>query len=62
MAVLVICGVNEEGKREILAVEPMAEGFEASYTEVFRKLKERGMGTPKLECVHANRQLHNSNL
>ena len=48
MAVLVVCGVNEEGKRAILAVEPMAEESEASYTEVFRKLKDRGMGTPKL--------------
>ena len=44
MAALVVCGVNEEGIREILAVEPMAEGSEASYTEVFRKLKARGMG------------------
>lgn len=54
MAVLVVCGVNEEGKRKILAVEPMAEESEASYTEVFRKLKDRGMGTPKLVISDAH--------
>ena len=54
MAVLVICGVNEEGRREILAAEPMAEESEASYIEVFRKLKERGMGTPKLVISDAH--------
>lgn len=54
MAVLVICGVNEEGRREVLAVEPMAEESEASYTEVFRKLKERGIGTPRLVVSDAH--------
>ena len=54
MAVLVICGVNEEGRREILAIEPMAEESEASYTEVFRKLKIRGMGMPKLVISDAH--------
>ena len=54
MAVLVICGVNEEGRREVLAVEPMAEESEASYTEVFRHLKERGMSTPRLVVSDAH--------
>lgn len=54
MAVLVVCGVNEEGIREILAVEPMAEESVASYTEVFRKLKARGMDTPKLVISDAH--------
>ena len=54
MAVLVVCGVNEEGHREVLAVEPMAEESEASYTEVFRKLKERGMATPRLVVSDAH--------
>ena len=54
MAVLVICGVNEEGRREILAIEPMAEESEASYTEVFRKLKIRGMGMPRLVISDAH--------
>lgn len=31
MAVLIICGVNEEGKCEILAVEPMGKESKASY-------------------------------
>ena len=54
MVVLVVCGVNEEGIREILAVEPMAEESVASYTEVFRKLKARGMDTPKLVISDAH--------
>lgn len=54
MAVLVICGVNEEGRREVLAAEPMAEESEASYTEVFRHLKERGMIMPRLVVSDAH--------
>ena len=57
MAILVVCGVNEEGRREILAVEPMADESEASYTEVFRKLKKRGMCTPRLVVSDAHNGL-----
>lgn len=57
MAVSVICGVNEEGRCEILAVEPMAEESEASYTEVFRKLKERGMETSRLAAPNGAQRI-----
>lgn len=43
MAVHVVCGINMEGKREILAVEPMYEESEASYTSLFDNLKARGL-------------------
>ena len=42
MAVLVVCGVNLEGKREVLDVEPMYEESEASYTALLNGLKKRG--------------------
>lgn len=45
MAVHVVCGVNLEGKREVLAVEPMYEESEASYTALFTGLKKRGLKT-----------------
>ena len=37
-------GINREGKREILAIEPMYDESEASWREFFRKLKNRGVG------------------
>ena len=43
MAVLVVTGINTEGKRDILAVEPMYEESTATYTKLFEKLKERGI-------------------
>ena len=43
MAVLVVTGINLEGKRDILAVEPMYEESAATYTRVFDQLKERGL-------------------
>ena len=48
MAVLVVCGVDENGRRDIIAEEPMAEESEDSYRSLFENLKERGMATPKL--------------
>ena len=35
-AVLVACGVDENGRRDILAVEPMAEESKDSYDMLFR--------------------------
>jgi transposase-like protein len=43
MAVIVVTGMTTEGKRDILAVEPMYEESAASYTKVFEQLKERGL-------------------
>ena len=33
MAILLVCGVSEEGKREVLAIEPMLEESKESYYE-----------------------------
>lgn len=41
MAVLVITGIDEEGKRGILAIEPMHEESEATYSVLFENLKEQ---------------------
>ncbi len=43
MAVLIACGITLDGKREILAVEPMYEESEASYTSLIQNLKSRGL-------------------
>lgn len=43
MAVLVVIGVDESGRRDILAIEPMQEESEATYRELFENLKERGL-------------------
>ena len=36
MAVLIVCGVNSEEQREILALEPMMEESKESYSQLFR--------------------------
>jgi len=43
MPIFVICGVNLEGKREILGIEPMYDESEASWKAVFDSLRERGL-------------------
>ena len=43
MALMLAYGINREGKREILAIEPMYDESEASWREFFRKLKQRGV-------------------
>ena len=47
MAVLVVCGVDEHGQRDILAIEPMLEESEEVYLQLFRGLQERGLCTPR---------------
>lgn len=54
MAVQIVCGVNSEGIREILAVEPMVEESEESYSHLFESLKDRGLKTPKLVISDAH--------
>lgn len=54
MAVLVVCGVNERGRRDILAIEPMPEESEDSYLLLFRTLQERGLVTPRLVISDAH--------
>ena len=53
-AMIVVCGVDEHGMRDVLAIEPMAEESKDSYNLVFQKLKERGLRTPKLIVSDAN--------
>ena len=43
MAVLVVTGINCDGKRDILAIEPMVEESAATYTQLFDNLKARGI-------------------
>lgn len=56
-AIIVVCGVDEYGKRDVLAVEPMAEESLESYKSVFYRLKGRGLPTPKLIISDANKGL-----
>ena len=57
MAVLVVCGVEKTGRREIIAVEPMAEEFRDTYSMLFHGLKEHGLATPKLVVSDAHAAL-----
>jgi putative transposase len=57
MAVHVVCGINLDGKREILAVEPMYEESKASYTALFDSLKARGLQTVWLAVSDAHQGL-----
>lgn len=57
MAVLVVCGVGEQGQREVLAVETMMEESRESYSQMFQSLRQRGLGTPALVISDANRGL-----
>ena len=40
---MVIKAVNLEGQQEILAVEPMENESEETYSALFRRLQERGL-------------------
>ena len=42
-AVMVVKAVNLEGRQEILAVEPMENESEETYSALFRRLQERGL-------------------
>ena len=59
-AVLVIYGVNLEGKREILAVEPMYEESEATWAAVLENLKARGLQKVWLVVSDAHRGIQNA--
>lgn len=43
MAVEVVIGIDIDGKRDILAIEPMQEESEATYKSLFDSLKVRGL-------------------
>lgn len=57
MAILLVCGVNGEGKREVLALEPMLEESKESYRQLFEGLKERGLKRPFLVVSDAHKGL-----
>ena len=57
MAILLVCGVNGEGRREVLAVEPMLEESKESYRQLFEGLKDRGLGLPSLVVSDAHKGL-----
>lgn len=57
MAILLVCGVSEEGKREVLAIEPMLEESKESYRQLFEKLKDRGLKNPSLIVSDAHKGL-----
>ena len=48
MAVFIVCGVDGNGHRDIIAVEPMTEESRSSYGVLFQNLKDRGLSTPRL--------------
>lgn len=55
MAVLVVTGLAADGTRDILAVEPMFQESEQTYTAVFEGLKARGVETVWLAVSDAHR-------
>lgn len=54
MAVLVVCGVDKHGQRDILAIEPIPEEAEDTYLLLFRSLQECGLRTPRLVISDAH--------
>ncbi len=43
LGVLVVAGVRDDGRREVLAVEEVDTESEATYHELFKRLKDRGL-------------------
>ena len=54
MAVEIVCGVNEEGAREIIAIETMLTESESSYSQLFDSLMARGLSGVKLVISDAH--------
>jgi putative transposase len=54
MAIQIVCGVNAQGRREVLAIEPMLEESKGSYSQLFEGLKARGLQSPSLIVSDAN--------
>lgn len=57
MAIQIVCGVNAQGRREVLAVEPMLEESKDTYQQLFEGLKERGLQMPSLVVSDAHKGL-----
>lgn len=54
MSVLLLCGANEEGKRKVLAIEPMLKESRESCKQLFKKMKECGLSNPCLMILDAS--------
>lgn len=48
MAIQLVIGLNEEGQREVIAIDPMLEESKEGYKQMFQKLKLRGLTGTKL--------------
>lgn len=57
MAVLIVTGIDLEGKRDILDVEPMQEESATTYTSLFENLKSRGLEKACLVVSDAHKGL-----
>ena len=60
MAVLIVCVVDVNGHRDIIAVEPMVEESKSAYGVLFQNLKDRGLSTPRLIISDAHSGLVSS--
>lgn len=54
MAIQLVCGLNGQGNREVVAIEPMLEESRESYRQWFEDLKSRGLSKPGLVISDAN--------
>ena len=57
MAIQIVCGANAQGRREVLAVEPMLEESKDTYQHLFEGLKARGLRMPSLIVSEAHKGL-----
>jgi transposase-like protein len=57
MAIQIVCGINAQGRREVLAVEPMLEESKDTYQQLIEGLKARGLLTPSLVVTDAHKGL-----
>ncbi len=58
MAVEVVIGIDTQGKRDILAIEPMQEESQATYKSLFDSLKARGLDNVWLVISDAHKGLN----
>ena len=56
-AVMVVCGINAEGKREVVGIELMAEESKDAYLSLFNSLKVRGLDKTALIISDAHKGL-----
>lgn len=56
-AVQIVCGIDEQGYREIIAIEPMLNESYETYCDLFSSLKKRGMNDPLMVISDAHKGL-----